>query len=362
MRKNLAFLITALHLMFGRGVVCAADGKNHSPSETVLLMMPGERHENLVGTDRCVRENYGLFECCPFVQADKDEADIIGVLFESREDVQKKFTYPVETIMDYVHATMHTYAMDGKVTCNVIEEHENEVLYEWFMHVGHKRSPVQHEIARSFLTETGFHTVRISRGTGEMKEKERAVNIALLKKAARVVPFEEAALHREGLSLVERLNVVDFGDAFEDWRLFITSAYGHYSFVPCYHLEKGELGEHLHLVMKRLVNGMSISPFFEMEKKEIKRGAKIRILNQSPTEVIYSYTYKDDGDYVVGVVRSFIEDQGYYSIAYETELPHKLKNEDVARVKVELEKLKICKGENTKYPHFIKIQHESCFH
>ncbi len=340
------------------------------PLETILLELPKDSYPNWKEIYRVVDRNEGRVECCPFDQDVKKITDRIRIHYRAREVFNSNMGRDGDKVLDYVQEEVIPCSEKAQVTWAVIEENENDVLYEWILHKRHHKLPEKHEIARSFLTEAGFHTVGVVRKNGEMSSDERTKAINLLKGSARVVSYEEASSHCESLSLAERLDGLEYGSAFRGWSSLCALRYDFglmlvrltpplTGWLPFF---GGSLFDSVGVKMRSVVNGTSIDPLFEFEKDTIKRRsdnkAVIQVLKQSPTEVIYSYSYWEEDSCHIAVVRSFISETGYYTVTHKDRLSDEMKQEKILAWKEGLEGITIAEGE---LPHFFGyIERKEC--
>lgn len=350
MKNKLSILIMSIFMLVAHGAAYASTHVDHPPAETIILKLPSNSCANWKEIGRSVTEKEGIVERIPFNQTVKNCSEHICIQFYDRSTWGKMRGASAEKLLDQLRETILTAYPGNKVTWKIIEKNENDFIYEWILHKPYKDVSPQHEIARYFLTENGFHRIGFTRKNAEMNAAEREGWIKLLKENTSVVSFEEAANTSEGLSMVDRIkNSVDLGSAFQDWTVLDTFVYDNgYTLVsrisPAQQRES-YIAECLEVATKPISDPISIDKLIKLERT-IAQGkskkVKFRVIKKTPTEVIYTYSYPKDHLILNAVVRAFDSDQGYYSISYKHGLNNEIMKEDEIQHWVEkLEAIKI---------------------
>ena len=352
MRKKLSILVVIVFVLFTQEAAYALSSIDR-PSETVVLKLPGYSHLNWKDITHAITKKMGLIERIPCNQTSETWSELICIQYRDRSDWDRGQINCIENIMDRVQEEAFSTYPRNKSTWRIIEKNKNDILYEWILHKQHNGVPPQHEVARAFLTETGFHSVAFTRKSAEMSPDERGKWIKLLKESASVVSFKEAGDIPDGISMVDWLkDSLDLGPVFKRWRVTNTSAIDSGWTMVCrvpISQTEAYITECLEEVTAPILNATSsIDQLFEMEKENAqKRSPKkveFHILEKSSTEVIYSYSYPQDNLQVTAVARSFISNQAYYFIVYKRGLKEEIKKEDILKWKKLLEMIKICSG------------------
>lgn len=158
-----------------------------------------------------------------------------------------------------------------------------------------------------------------------------------------------ALLKKSSESLPDKLqSSLDLGD-FKDWNYLDSYSFSNGLTMvlrtpPWF---KGDfVSEGLEITTMPLMNA-SVDHFFETEKNFIENQANrkinFHILKKSPTEVVYYYVrpFFKKSIHINGVVRTFVTEQGYYSIHYKLGLPDEMPLEMVLKWKEQLERVKV---------------------
>lgn len=346
MNKNISFLIIlTLYLLLQRESY--AEENACPPSEIIVLKLHDNNYRHWREICRNVTEKDGCIEYIPTVQTPENWSELIAIQYKDLSALFKgNNIWSLEEILSLLKKTTQNYYPGAKVTWNIIEKNKNSIIYEWILHKPYKKVPPQHEIARAFLTETGFHRIGFTRRNREMTPDEQNKWIKLFRESAMVVSLEEA-IHNKGLSMADKVkDTLDIKSAFPDWEVLLSHSlpqgYSSTCFVPSSQKES-YITEGLEVITMPDSHA-SIELIFEGEKQSIQKKfseeIKYDILKQSLTEWIYSYSHPRDLLRVTSVTRAFITDQGYYSVSYKFCQPTDLDREKILYWKERLETIK----------------------
>lgn len=79
-----------------------------------------------------------------------------------------------------------------KVTCNILERNNSDIIYGWILHEPYKKIPPQHFIARAFLTDLGFHQIGFTQKHRQLTPNEKENWMKLFRESASVVSIKIA--------------------------------------------------------------------------------------------------------------------------------------------------------------------------
>lgn len=349
MRKKLTTFLISIFLLFTYGTVHAITSTYHLPSETIVFKSPNNSYANWKEIARCVTEKEGIIECIPSNQQIANWSELICIQYFDTSCMKRKAINSIEDAIELLRATTLASYPGNKVTWRQIEKNKSDAIYEWILHKPFKNIPPQHEVARIFLTNTGLHRIGFTRKNKEMSSEERDRYIKSLCASVSVVSIEEAKHSTQALSILDRVkDSVNLGKAFENWKEVDTYTFmnGHTMVirVPS-DFKGGYIDECLEVTTKPNLYETTIDQLFEIEKENFQKKSanpiKFSIHKRLPNEIIYSFTHPHDHLQVTAVVRTFLADNGYYSIRYKRGLPKKLRPEEVQLWKEKLEAIKI---------------------
>src|SRR5262249_15211111 len=144
-------------------------------------------------------EKEALVERIPSSQNPENWSELIGIQFFDLSLLEAK---AIKSIEDFAKGlqkiTINAYP-NSKVSWRYIEKNQNDIIYEWVLHEPYKNIPLQHEIARIFLSQSGFHRIGYTRKGQEMNSSEREEWVKSLRQA-NIVKIDEAG-KIQGLSL-----------------------------------------------------------------------------------------------------------------------------------------------------------------
>jgi hypothetical protein len=333
MNKKISILILSIVSFLGTGLHAEFTGE--VPKETAILQLPDHSESNWKEIAHYVSAKEGIIEAIPLNQTIQNWSELIAVQYMSSAEWDKS-ACTLEKVLEHVRKeTLSAYPKDT-VSWQIIEKSKEGIIYEWIMHKPYKNISVEHEVARAFLTPSGFHRVGFTRKNGPMSSEERAKWIQLLRENSSVVSFQDGG-YIEGFSMVEKLqNSVYVGAHFRDWRRInqfaFETGYSLVCFIPPTQVDS-YVAECLEIVTVPNVKLAPLANFFEIEKKCVqeKTSKKMRfhILEQSPTEIIYCYCHPKDHLQLNAVVRTFLTEHGYYSISYKKGLEGRMQKEEM---------------------------------
>jgi hypothetical protein len=198
MRLKLFTIFTAMTFLLVHGTAFSV--VSGDPSKTPILKLPGSDYAQWKEISRHVNSNDGLVERIPFNQTPANWSELICIQFIDLSKQPDLIDCGISGVVDFIRrATVAAYP-GNQVFWNVIQVNKNDIIYEWILPKPYKKIAAQHEIARGFLTQRGFHRVGFTRKNGKMTDRERATWIKLLQENTSVIPFKEAA-KTEGFSL-----------------------------------------------------------------------------------------------------------------------------------------------------------------
>ena len=345
MRKTILFLLVSISLLFVKETVYSV---MLDSAETIVLKLPKD-YSSWREISRIVDEKKCIVERIPLDQTNSNWSELIAIQYADKENLIMKGCIFIEDCIDLIREQTINSHPGKKVTWRIIDKCKTNIIYEWILHEQYKDIPPQHEIARAFLTEKGFHRIGFTRKNNEMNLDEREKWIELLRESVSVVSMEEARNIPHGLSMVDKLkDSLDLGATFRDWKVINTynfeMGYTMVISIPPSQKENEYIIECLEMTTTPNFNSVSIDKFFETEKMILhSRSEKVNftILKKTPNEIIYSFVHPKDHLLLTGVVRSFISNHGYYSICYKYGLPNELSKEKVLQWKECLEAIKI---------------------
>lgn len=317
--------------------------------ETVVLKLPNGKPSDWKEISRFLGKKEGVVERIPKNQTIDKWNQVI--VFQYNTDA-KRSTIGVRAISDGLKTATKKAYPGSQVTWKLIELNKFDFIYEWVLHTPYKDIPVQHEVARGFLTEKGFHRVAFNRRYQQMDENEKNKWLKVLKESVSVESIEKAN-ELSGLSLIERLqNSVVLGNSFSGWSLHdkYESAKGITLAIWIPESQKGSsfVTECLEVQTCPMMKSAGITSLFDLEKERIQKIAgkdvQISILKQTPNEIVYTYTHPADKLQLTSVVRTFISEcgTGYCSIVYKQGLPERsLTHDEIEKCQNDLESIKI---------------------
>jgi hypothetical protein len=320
------------------------------PTETVLLRLPENMEKNWKEINRYVNKKQGIIESIPLDQTVQNWTDLICIAYYSKSVFSnKKVVQSVDAWVNKIRSIALSGYPDDIATWKIIEKNENDVIYESILHKTYSSMPAQSEIARAFLTDSGAHRVGFTKKNALMSTEEKKKWIKILKENTSVVPFDGHSKPME-LSMVDHVVAsFELGDEFSDWQLANNFVFdnGHVlrAYIPPSQEGASYISECLEITTKPNVTEISMNDFFESEKSEVfnknKRKTKFKVLHESPEEITYCYSQPQDHLQVNAVVRTLVNDYGYYSISYRTGIKGDMEKEDVLRWEEKLKAIPI---------------------
>lgn len=360
MRKKIQFLTVVICVLFFKGTVyaisyvecCTPSFVDHEPPEMIVLKLSPDLDRGWKEISRYVTEKEGAVECIPSNQHIVNWSELIAIQYFDKSFMNQKATSSIEDAVDLIRETTIDSYPWNKVTWKIVEKNKSDLIYEWILHKPFKSVPPQHVVVRAFLTDTGFHSIGFTRRNKEMTSDERGKWIKTLRDSVFIVSLEEAKNMANGLSIVNKLkDSLNLGVAFKNWKVVGSDMFqnGHAKVtrVPPSYTE-GHIVECLEVTTMPTYCPSSVDQLLEAEKRAIQEMActtvEFSILKKSsPTEIIYSFVYPQGHFKITGVVRTFLADQGYYSIIYKRRLPNVLKPKEILQWKERLEAIKVQK-------------------
>ena len=348
MRKKISLLFTSM-LLFAHGIAYALTSVDHPPLETIVLELPNGSYADWKEIVRSVNEKEGMVERIPLNQTANNWSELIGMQHYSISDWDKSLVISIKDIVDHMEKTTRSAYPGNKVTWRILEKNESDIIYEWILHKGYKNVPPQHEIVRAFLTKNCFHRIAFAKRYSEMSVVEREKWIKLLRESVTVVPIESAINNSNGFSMAENFkDSVDLGATFQDWSTTNTCVLENGYTLVC-HIPPSQktsyITECLEVTTMPNFHECCLDQFFEIERKIIQNSSpkkvRFQMLKQSPSEVIYCYSHPADHLVLTVIVRTFLANQGYYSISYRRGLPAKMKQAKISQWQRKLETIKI---------------------
>ena len=171
------------------------------PTETAIFKLPDGEKVLWKEISRAINTDEGIVECIPLHQTDKNWTDLIAVQYISY--VSRKNIESIDLLIENFRRECINMHQGSKLTWNVIEKHPYEFIYEWILHEPYKDVPPQHEVARTFITDSGLYRVGFTYKKGQMPPQERRDWIKLLKYHAAMTSYDEASRDKEAFSLAE---------------------------------------------------------------------------------------------------------------------------------------------------------------
>ncbi|MCH9626368.1 MAG: hypothetical protein S4CHLAM123_15650 [Chlamydiales bacterium] len=197
------FFVLALSFVSFVGGSLHAEFSGEMPKETAILQLPDHSESNWKEITRYVSAKEGVIEAIPRDQTIQNWSELIAVQYMSSAEWDKS-ACNLEKVLEHVRKeTLSAYPKDT-VSWQIIEKDKEGIIYEWIMHKPYKNISVEHQLARAFLTSSGFHCVGFIRKNGPMSAEERAKWIQLLRENSSVVSIQDGSCI-EGFSMVERL-------------------------------------------------------------------------------------------------------------------------------------------------------------
>lgn len=342
MKKKISVLIVAVLTLIVGGLH-ALESLGDFPLETVILSLFDHSESNWKEISRHVEKKYGIIETIPVSQTVENWSDLICIQYFDSSEWDKKAKNSISYILDKLRKETFRSYPENTVTWKIIEKDKRSAIFEWILLKPYHNIPVQHEIARGFLTKTGFHRLGYTKKNKQMNSEEREKWIKLLKNNSSVVSFREAA-YNEGLSMVDKLkDLVALGPNFQNWKIVDSFAYANGCALTTYIPPMEDcicVTEGLETFTMPTSVISSVTKFFEVEKKGLKSKVGVdvecHIIEQSPSEIIYSYCHPKDHLHCNAVVRTFLTDRGYYSISYKHGLMGKMSMEEISDWKEKL--------------------------
>ena len=321
------FLILVLFIMSFSNTGFCAEFTCKMPKETAVLQLPDHSESNWKEIARYVSAKDGVIEVIPLNQNIQNWSELIAVQYGSSAEWDKAIC-DLEYIVEHLRKETLSSYPKGTASWQIIEKDNEGIIYEWSLNEPYNDIPIQHEVARAFLTPSGFHRVGFTRKNNSMSPEERAKWIQILRENTSVVLFHDAS-SIEGISMVERLkDSVSVGTHFCDWKklnpVSFETGFCSACYIPPTQWACSYVTECLEIHTSPNVKLAPLSTFFEIEKicvqNKTSQEMKFHILEQSPNEIIYFYCHPQGLLHLNAVVRVFLTDYGYYSISHKKEL------------------------------------------
>lgn len=349
MKKKCITLFVSAFILCAHGNMHPMTPINDLGIDMVLLKLPSRSAANWKEISRHTTEQEGMVEFIPSNQRTSSWSELVSIQYFDKSIVKGKMARSIkEAINALQKETLASYE-GTKITWNLIELNKSDAIYERILHRSLNNLIPEHDIAKAFLTDAGFHRVAFTRKYKEMSPKEREQCIEILRNSTSLVSAEEAKKHPEALSILDKIkNSLVLGEAFKTWKE-----------LQCYSFETGYtvsahvppsfdgnyVDECLEITTLPSSGEASIEQLFEGEKKLIRKKSsdpiEFPVLKKTSHEIIYSFCHPKDHLLVTGIVRTFLTDKGYYSICYKRGLPDKLKTEEILQWKEVLEKIEV---------------------
>ena len=349
--KNVISVITLLMLFVCSPCISkcyAVVSVNKHPSEMLVLELPKNDCTDWKEINRLVAEKEGIVELIPSKQNAANWSQLIAIQYYDKSAMNPKTTKSIAASVKAIRDTTIAAYPGNKVTWNIIEKNENDIIYEWILHNAYKNSPPQHEISRAFMTKKGFHRIGLTCKHREMTKDERENWLRSLRDSVSIKSNEEGKKTPYSLSIADKVkDSLDLGKHFKDWQIVSVDTFdsGASIIVRFPVLDEGEIvRDCLTITTMPNINDFTVDKLFDVEKQIISKktdgNVKFNILNKSPTEIIYSFVHPLDNHYITGIVRTFILNHWYYSLSCKCGYPTELKNEEIQQWKECLETIK----------------------
>jgi hypothetical protein len=314
------------------------------PSKSIVLKLPNNGHANWKEVARSVTKKEGIVERIPLDQTPQNWSELISIQYS-----EKSKSDSLESILGRMRdRTFATYA-DKRGTWQVIENNQQDCIYEWILHEPHEDGPPYHEIVRMFTTEFGIHRIGFTRQNAEIDTDEREKWIQLFKKSTSLVSFEDAASASDGLSMADKFkDSLNLGPIFQDWQVHHTYSMDNGWTQNC-RIPSSQDGyyitECLEVTTMPVLDTNSVDQLFTIEKDQVRkdcmRNVKFHILKKTPNEIIYYYSHPKDLLQLTGVVRTVFSHRGYYSITYKRGLEAEMKKADILQWAKQLQRIEV---------------------
>lgn len=310
------------------------------PIETILFKLPKNTPQQWKELKRDIQSKKAVLEYIPSDQSPENWKDLLAI-----EYISNPPDGTIEVVIKQLQNLFSAGFQTNPLRWNVIEKDKKSCIYESVWTVPQKGLTI-HEISRAFLSETGFHRIVIMSKQGEMSPAKRDCWLTAIRESVSLVRIQEALSSPGTISLADKNNhSLDLGAGFKDWKIHdiysLENGCATVIWLPASY-KGGYIDECLEIMSVPLCKKIALHKFFELEKKDLlkKSKAKLSILKQSSEEILYSYIYPHDHLQVIGVVKTFIKNEIYYSINYKIGLPKAPKNDFVLEMKKHLDQVK----------------------
>ncbi len=344
MKHKYLALIVSSFLFFINGTTFEPLLVQCQPTETAFIKL--DNVYNWKEINRYVTDQEGVVECIPVNQTLQNWTELLCIQYANRASFEKGKNFCIENIVNKIRDTCLSSYPQNTITWKFIEKNKNAIIYEWVLDKQHNDIPPQHEIARAFLTETGFHRIGITYKNKQFNLSEKEKWIGLLKETA-IIPLEKASTYK-GLSLVDKFkNSLILGSNFQNWEILETYTYDFGYAEVCRVPPFSTKQECLIVSTVPQMPAASMDLIFEIEKKNVQKDSlksvDFQIIKKASNEIIYTYSYPKDNFQLNAVVRSLFTDQGYCTVSYRQGVAESMKKEEVKQWQEKLESIQIGK-------------------
>lgn len=225
-------------------------------SKVILLSLPKDMNIKWKELQRIINNcKDAVIEIVPEKQNSQNFTDLITIQTLGKPEENDQSPYKLKTFLKSVKETALSSYPGSKVTWDLIEEHENDAVYEWQLHKKYKDIPAQHEITRLFVTDSTVYQVGFMK-KGKMKPEERELWTNILKQNVSLVDAKEA-VNSTDISMVGWLKeCITPTDRFSNWQpissFHFTNGYCITCFAPPSLKVGGYLDECLEVINMRL--------------------------------------------------------------------------------------------------------------
>lgn len=304
------------------------------PPETGILMLPDSMRQDWKCLTHRVSEKEGVTEYIPVDQDTSDIRDLITVMFQDRSTWKLKFKNVAQF---FQHMVISATASKDGLSFNILEQNEDDLIYEYIQQP-QSGSPLEHDVARLFLTEKGLHRISYTHKKRMMSKEEKDNWIQILKQGSFVVSMDEA--NKPGsFSLMSRaFAALDLATALDGWKEQGKETLGEgqtfHFFIPNELVGKELINEWVELFTTTSALGRTFDELVLMEKEQIRsetdQEVTFQVLKKSATEEIYYFSQRHDQVCLNGIVRSCSDHRGYRNIAYRKISSRQMKPEEIA--------------------------------
>jgi hypothetical protein len=347
MKKITFFLIFILSI---NGVAFATPITVNESIETLVFDFPKESSKEWKELTRIHTATERAYEYIPSDQEEGNWSELIAVQYFDRFSMNKKAANSVDGFIETYREQLAKSYPGNEVTFRIIEKNEFDAIYEWILHKRYNSIRPQHEIARAFLTNTGFHRIGITYQDHEMNRVERDKWIKFLKENVWIRTKQKVENAKCSSSKSENLVPLDLGPEFKDWKLINSSSEDGLIInirVPPWLQEIHYAGEFLEVTFSPIAQSIPLDELFKIEQKAIKTTgaskADFNIIKKAPKEIVYHYAchFLKNKLIITGVCRSIVTEKGYFHMHYKRGLPFQPPKEEMFQWQERLEKIQV---------------------